>query len=106
MFCATVLYPNHEGSALDFEHYSKTLAPMYAEFLGSNCARYEVRKGLMTPRAPRAAFVLIASYWVRSDQEYRESLSDPRFSEIMKKFAAFTDVEPIRQFDEVVSGDS
>lgn len=48
MFCATVLYPNQEGGAFDFEYYSKTLAPMYAEFLGANCARYEVRKGLMT----------------------------------------------------------
>jgi len=48
MFCATVLYLNQEGGAFDFEYYSKTLAPMYAEFLGANCARYEVRKGLMT----------------------------------------------------------
>jgi len=106
MFCATGLYLNQDGSTFDFEYYSKALAPMYAEFLGANCARYEVRKGLMTPGAPRAAFACIASYWVRSDQEYRDSLSDPRFPEIMTKFAAVTDLEPIRQFDEVLSGDS
>ena len=106
MFCATVLYPNQEGCTFDFESYAKTLAPMYAEFLGDNCARYEVRKGLMTPGAPRAAFAIIASYWVRSDKEYQDSLSDPRFPEIMTKFAAFSDVEPIRQFDEVLTGDS
>lgn len=76
---------------------------MYAGFLGDNCARYEVRKGLMTPGAPRAAFALIASYWVRSDKEYMDSLSDPRFPEIMTKFAAFSDVEPIRQFDQVIA---
>ena len=103
MFCATVLYPNQEGSTFDFDHYAEILAPMYAEFLGANCARYEVRKGLMTPGAPRAAFACIASYWVRSDKEYGESLGDPRFPEIMAKFAAFTDVEPIRQFDVVVA---
>src|SRR5262249_31844126 len=105
MFCATVLYPNQEGSTFDFDHYAKTLAPMYAEFLGANCERYEVRKGLMAPGAPRAGFAIIASYWVRSDTEYQDSLSDPRFPEIMTRFAAFSDVEPIRQFDEVVSGD-
>jgi hypothetical protein len=38
-------------------------------------------------------------------EKYQDSLSDPRFPEIMTKFAAFTDVEPIRQFDEVLSGD-
>jgi uncharacterized protein (TIGR02118 family) len=106
MFCATVLYPNKEDSTYDFEHYATTLAPMYAEFLGANCARYEVRKGLMTPGAQRVAFAIIASYWIRSDREYQASLSDPRFPEIMTKFAAFSDVEPIRQLDEVVSGDS
>jgi len=106
MFCATVLYPDHEGSTFDFEYYAKTLAPMYAEFLGDNCTRYEVRKGLMTPGAPRAAFAIIASYWVQSDKVYQDSLSDLQFPEIMTKFAAFTDVEPIRQFDEVLSGDS
>jgi len=106
MFCATVLYPNQEGSTFDFDYYAKTLAPMYAEFLGDNCARYEVRKGLMTPGAPGAAFAIIASYWVRSEQEYQDSLSDPRFPGIMRTFAAFSDVEPIRQFDEVISGDS
>ena len=105
MFCATVLYPTQEGTTFDFDYYSKTLAPMYAEFLGDNCATYEVRKGLITPGAPRAAFACIASYWVRSEKEYQDSLSDPRFPEIMAKFAAFSDVEPIRQFDEVVSGD-
>ena len=30
------------------------------------------------------------------------SLNDPRFREIMEKFNAFTDIEPVRQFDEVV----
>jgi uncharacterized protein (TIGR02118 family) len=106
MFCATAIYPNQEGRMFDFDYYAKTLAPMYAEFLGDNCVRYEVRKGLATLGAPMPAFVCIASYWVLSDRKYIESLSDPRFPEIMTKFATFTDVEPIRQFDEVLTGDS
>jgi hypothetical protein len=106
MFCATVLYPNQKGRTFDFDHYSKALAPMYAEFLGDNCVRHEVRKGLVTPGAPVPAFALIASYWVLSDKEYAASLSDPRCPEIMAKFAAFSDVEPIRQFDELLPDDS
>ena len=102
MFCATVLYPSKEGSSFDFEYFAKTLAPMYAKFLGANCDRFEVRRGLMTPGRPTAAFICIASYWVKSREQYMGSLNDPRFKEVMEKFNAFTDIEPVRQFDEVV----
>jgi uncharacterized protein (TIGR02118 family) len=105
MFCATVLYPNQEGRTFDFDHYAKALAPIYAKFLGDNCVRYEARRGLVTPGAPMPAFGLIASYWVRSDKDYGESLRDPGFPEVMAKFAAFSDVQPIRQFDEVLTAD-
>ena len=102
MYCATVLYPNRDGSKFDFDHYAKVLAPMYAKFLGKNCARFEARKGLMTPGKPSANFVCIASYWVNSREDYFASLNDPRFKDIMEQFNAFTDIEPLRQFDEVV----
>ena len=103
MFCATVLYPHKEGSSFDFEHYAGTLAPMYARFLGDNCVKFEVRRGLMTPGRPAPQFICIASYWVRSREEYGGSLADPRMKDITAKFSAFTDIEPIRQFDEVVA---
>jgi len=103
VFCATVLYPHKEGSSFDFAHYAGTLAPMYARFLGDNCIKFEVRKGLVTPGRPNPAFICIASYWVKSREEYWASLGDPRMKDIMAQFAAFTDIEPIRQFDEVVA---
>lgn len=46
MYCATVLYPSKEGSSFDFDHYTGTLAPMYAQFLGKNCVRFEGSKGI------------------------------------------------------------
>ena len=103
MFCATVLYPSKEGTSLDFDHYAHTLAPAYAQFLGKNCVKFEIRRGLMTPGRPAAHFACIASYWVNSREEYMASLNEPRFKDLMAKFAAFTDVEPLRQFDEVVA---
>jgi len=102
MYCATVLYPNNEGALFDFEYYSATLAPEYAAFLGSNCVKFEVRKGLVTPGEPRARFICIASYWIESRERYGVSLGEPGMQEIMRKFSSFTDIEPIRQLDEVV----
>jgi len=103
MFCATVLYPNKEGSAFDFEHYAGTLAPMYARFLGENCVKFEVRKGLVTPGRPVPHYICIASFWVKSREEFGTSLADPRMRGVMAKISSFTDIEPIRQFDEVVA---
>jgi GNAT superfamily N-acetyltransferase len=77
--------------------------PMYARFLGDNCIKFEVRKGLVTPGRPAPHYICIASYWVKSREEYGASLADPRMQEIMAQIASFTDIEPIRQFDEVVA---
>jgi uncharacterized protein (TIGR02118 family) len=102
MFCATVLYPNKEGSSFDFEYYAGTLAPMFANILGDNCVKFEVRRGLVTPGSPAPHCICIASFWVKSDEEFGTSLADPRMPELMAKISSFTDIEPIRQFDEVV----
>ena len=102
MFCATVLYPNREGSAFDFTLYAETLAPLYASVLGDNCTKFEVRKGLMTPGRPAPAYLCIASFWVTSREAFGAALADPRMQDVMAKIGSFTDIEPIRQFDEVV----
>ena len=102
MYCATVLYPFQAGKNLDFDHCAKTLAPMYAAVLGKNCVRYEVRKGLAMAGRPAPAFACIANYWVTNREEFGAAMGDPRMREVMAKIAAFTDIEPLRQFDEVV----
>jgi uncharacterized protein (TIGR02118 family) len=103
MFCATVLYPYRDGSSFDFEHYAGTLAPMYARFLGDNCVRFEVRRGLAAPGRSAPHYLCIASFWVKSEEEFGASLGDPRMKDIMAKISSFTDIEPLRQFDEVVA---
>jgi hypothetical protein len=102
MFCATVLYPNEPDVPFDFELYAGMLAPEYANVLGENCTRFEVRKGLTTPGAPAPRFVCIASFWVESAEMFGASLGDPRMPDLMARISAFTAVQPIRQFDEVV----
>lgn len=103
LFCATVLYPNKEGATFDFDLYSKTIIPKYVEILGDNCVKYEVRKGLTTPGAPATNFICVANFWVKSGEQFGASMADPRMKEVMKEIAAFTDIQPIRQFDIVIS---
>ena len=103
LFCATVLYPNKENASFDFELYSKTLIPKYVEVLGENCIRYEIRKGLTTPGAPSPQFICIANFWITSAEQFAAAMSDPGMKEVMKEIAAFTDIQPMRQFDMVIS---
>ena len=102
MFCATVLYPNKQGSTFDFEHYAGILAPMYAKSLGDNCVKFEVRRGLGGPGGAAPQYICIASFWINSREKYGASLAEPRIQDIMAKISSFTDIEPIRQLDEVI----
>lgn len=102
-FCWTVLYPNHEEASFDFDHYAKALVPEYVAILGENCVKYEVRKGLATPGALAPAFVCIASFWLTSGEEFRASMADERMKVVMEKIFAFTNIQSIRQFDQVMS---
>lgn len=103
MFCATVLYPYSEGMSFHFEDYAGKLAPLFASALGDNCVKFEVRRGLATPSGPTPQFICIASYWVRSRDEFGSSMNNPEMQEVMAKISTFTPVQPIRQFDEVVA---
>ena len=103
VFCWTVLYPNKEGASFDFEHFSKMLIPEYVEILGDNCLKYEVRKGLATPGALAPNFVCIVNIWVTSREKLRTSLADQRMKVLMEAISAVTDIQPIRQLDQVIA---
>jgi uncharacterized protein (TIGR02118 family) len=103
LYCWTILYPNREGAFFDFEHYSKTLMPQYVAILGENCVKFEVRKGLAAPGASSPNYVCIASIWLRSRERFRESMADIRMKGLLEKFAAVTDIQSIRQMDEVIA---
>lgn len=105
-YVATVLYPYTDGASFDFERYSQELAPRYAEILGSNCIRFEVRKGANSPGASHPAFTCIANFWVKSGQEFGKAMGDPRMADLMREIAQFTAIQPIRQFDEVLTDSS
>lgn len=103
LFCATVLYPYKEGVTFDFDLYSKILIPEYVAILGENVVKFEVRKGVRTPGAPALNFICIASIWVKSPEKFGASMADTKMGELMAKISAFTDIQPMRQFDQVIS---
>jgi len=103
LFCWTILYPNKEGGLFDFEIYSKTLIPQYIAMLGDNCLRYEVRKGLASPGAAAPNYVCIVNVWLNSRERFREAMVDPGMKVLLEKISAVTNIQSIRQMDEVIA---
>lgn len=102
MFCATVTYPIKEGGTFDLDYFAGTYVPMFVGLLGDNCTRFEVRKGLEAPGAPAPMYVCVANFWVQSGEEFGRVLAqhgDRIYGDIPK----FTNIEPVRGWDEVVS---
>lgn len=102
MFCALVAYPNPQDGTFDFDYFATRHVPMFARHLGTNCVCYEVHRPLETPGAPAPRYVAAAYFWVRSGEEFGAALQR-HGQEIYPDIANFTNIEPIRQWSEVVS---
>jgi len=102
LYCATALYPFKANAHFDYEQYVNVLAPKYVALLGDNCVRYEIRKGITMPGKDHVDFLCIVNFWLKSAEQFGAAMAKPEMHELMQKIAAFTDIQPIRQFDEVL----
>ncbi|HKF39124.1 MAG TPA: EthD family reductase [Ktedonobacteraceae bacterium] len=101
MFCASVAYPIKQGGTFDFDYFAHKHAPLFARLLGENCVRFEVHKSLASPGAPAPSFLGVAYFWVKSGEAFGAALAQYD-QEIYGDIPHFTDIEPIRQWSEVV----
>ncbi|EFH83254.1 EthD family reductase [Ktedonobacter racemifer] len=101
MFCASVAYPNQQGGSFDFEYFAYKHVPLFVRFLGKNCVKFEVHKSLNAPGAPASQFLAVAYFWVKSGEEFGVALAQ-HSQEIYSDIPKFTDIEPVRQWSEVV----
>ena len=101
MFCASVAYPIQQDGTFDFDYFANKHVPLFARFLGENCVRFEVHKSLASPGAPPPLFLGVAYFWVKSGEEFGATLAQCG-NELYADIPNFTDIEPIRQWSEVV----
>ena len=74
---------------------------MFARLLGDNCVRFEVHKSLAMPGAPAPNFIAVAYFWVKTGEAFGAVLAQ-HGEEIYADIPEFTNIEPIRQWSEVV----
>jgi uncharacterized protein (TIGR02118 family) len=101
MFCATVAYPVQQGGRFDFAYFGNQHVPLFARLLGDNCVRFEVHKNIASPAAPTPQYIGTAYFWVQSGEEFGAALAQ-HGEEIYGDILHFTDIEPLRQWSEVV----
>ena len=101
MFCASVAYPIQQGGTFDFDYFAKKHVPLFARLLGENCVRFDVHRSLASPDAPSPRFLGVAYFWIKSGEGFGATLAQYG-KEIYADIAHFTDIEPLRQWSEVV----
>lgn len=101
MFCASVAYPAQAGRRFDFDYFANKHVLLFARLLGENCVRFEVQKPLASPGAPAPAFLGVAYFWVKSGEGFGAALAQ-HGQEIYADIPHFSDIEPLRQWNEVV----
>lgn len=102
MYCVLVAYPKKDGTRFDFDYYSKKHVPMVAGFMGANAVKTEVRKGLSAPDGSPPAFVCVATFWIKSVDDFKATLGQ-HGPQILGDIPNYTNIEPIIQVDEVIA---
>ena len=94
-------YPTQENGTFDFDYFVNKHVPLFVRLLGENCVKFEVQKSLAAPGAPAPSFICTAYFWVQSGEEFGATLAQ-HGEEIYADIAKFSNIEPVRQWNEVV----
>jgi uncharacterized protein (TIGR02118 family) len=101
MFCASVVYPA-DIDGFDIAYFLTKHAPMFAELLGDNCARWEVHRPLAAPGAPPPPFTAAAYFWIEDAERFGATLTD-HGEAIYRDIARFSSTQPVRGWSVVIS---
>jgi uncharacterized protein (TIGR02118 family) len=96
----TVIYPSKEGWKFDFDYYLHKHVPFVSKLVGKNI---EVRRGLSSASGSTAPFVCVATILTDTIAEF-QAVFAKHGAEILGDVPNYTNIEPVVQFDEIVTG--
>jgi uncharacterized protein (TIGR02118 family) len=104
MFKVSVMYPNQKGARFDIDYYRTTHMDLVARHLKPfGLVRTEVLKGLSGGGGQPAPYICIGNLYFDSADGYEKGVAASGGA-VRADIANFTDITPIRQISEVVSG--
>jgi uncharacterized protein (TIGR02118 family) len=99
MQCVTVIYPSKTDQKFDFDYYVTKHIPFVEGIVKKSI---EVRRGISTANGAPAAFVCIAAIPIDSVSAF-QAMFAKHGAEILADVPNYTNIEPIVQFDEILS---
>lgn len=97
--CVTVIYPTKGGWKFDFDYYMSKHIPMVSKLVGN---RIEVRRGISSATGSTAPYVCMATIMIDTIAEFQTVLAK-HGAEILGDVPNYTNIEPVVQFEEVLS---
>ena len=102
MYRMTIAYPGTADDRCDFDYYTSKHMPMVADFLGDNCTRHEITRGIASGAGGAAPWVATGAFWISSLEGMQEAMQQ-HGREIMGDIKNYTDLEPVVQIEEVTT---
>lgn len=104
MIKMSVYYPANGGSNFNHDYYRTHHMPLIKERMGDACLRYEIDKGLGGSEPGSEPEFIAACHVYSQTLETFQKAFGPHRDEIVADVANYTDITPIVQFNEIVSG--
>jgi uncharacterized protein (TIGR02118 family) len=98
--CVTVLYPNGDEIAFDFEYYKNSHLTLIMELYGKSIRKFELRKGLPGPDGSQPTYVATISIWI-ADLEAFVAAGEQHTQTLVDDVPNFTNGFPVFQTDEI-----
>jgi len=104
MIDVSILYLNDAACTFDFDYYSKRHMPMVKAKMAGACSHFTIEKGLAggTPGAP-PTYIAMGHLFFASVDAFLAAFG-PHAGDIMADIPNYTNVTPIVQISEVLTG--
>lgn len=102
MFRMTATYPAGDDATFDFDYYTSSHVPMIAGFIGDDCVKWEVSKGLSNGGPGAAPYVAIGQFWLTSLDGLNAAFAE-HGREMMGDVKNFTNIRGLFQVEEIVA---
>jgi uncharacterized protein (TIGR02118 family) len=105
MTTLSVIYPRSPGARFDYSYYQQTHLPLVAgRWQEAGLVAAEALRGISAPDGGEAPFFAMALIRFQSPEQLGAALAGEHTAEIMGDLTNFTDVQPIVQVNEDITG--
>ena len=99
----SILYPNGDDAAFDFDYYLRVHMPRSVELLSAHprFRSVSIERGIESPHTGPPAYVAMCHYVFETADDFVEAFA-PHAPELRADIARYTSIDPVIQFSDVL----